>query len=154
MSKMTRFYYMHTVKANFLNIQVITRQKPVSLANVNATYLIVGGIGGIGRAIAEWMIEKGAQHILIISRHATSHPMAGSLKDRGIQTSCKVEIRDCDIVNEASLSHCIRDCLQFMPPIRGLINGAMVLDVRSPKVFCTRVLIILFTDRAHAGLCI
>ncbi|RAL12372.1 uncharacterized protein BO97DRAFT_451580 [Aspergillus homomorphus CBS 101889] len=34
------------------------------------TYFLVGGLGGVGRAIATWMVERGARHFLFMSRSA------------------------------------------------------------------------------------
>lgn len=75
-------------------------------------------------------MEKGARNIVLISRRATLHPAAHEFRAKGEQLGCNVQIRDCDIVHETSLINCISDCLRTMPPIRGLVNGAMVLDVR------------------------
>ncbi|KAE8310676.1 hypothetical protein BDV41DRAFT_590299 [Aspergillus transmontanensis] len=36
----------------------------------DASYLLVGGLGGIGRAIATWMVEKGARYLIFLSRSA------------------------------------------------------------------------------------
>lgn len=33
-------------------------------------YLFVGGLGGLGRQIASWLVEKGAKHITFMSRSA------------------------------------------------------------------------------------
>ncbi|KAJ8124842.1 hypothetical protein O1611_g8798 [Lasiodiplodia mahajangana] len=35
-----------------------------------ASYLLVGGLGGIGRAVARWMIEHGAGELVFLSRNA------------------------------------------------------------------------------------
>lgn len=33
-----------------------------------ATYLIIGGMGGLGKALIEWMMEKGARKLVVLSR--------------------------------------------------------------------------------------
>ena len=33
-------------------------------------YLLVGGLGGLGRAISNWMVERGAKHFIFPSRSA------------------------------------------------------------------------------------
>ncbi|KAF2092354.1 ketoacyl-synt-domain-containing protein [Rhizodiscina lignyota] len=37
-----------------------------------AAYLLVGGLGGIGRSVAIWMAEHGAKHIIFVSRSKTA----------------------------------------------------------------------------------
>ncbi|OBT83082.1 hypothetical protein VE02_08865 [Pseudogymnoascus sp. 03VT05] len=111
-------------------VKVVTRPRPFSLCNPNATYLIVGGVTGICRAITEWMMtEKGAQNLLIISRHATSHKYAAQLKVTAKDTGCNLQIRDCDASDELSLVELLAEASRSMPPVRGVVNGAMVLDV-------------------------
>ncbi|KAH8680684.1 type I polyketide synthase [Xylariales sp. PMI_506] len=110
-------------------VKVVSRPKDISLDNPDATYLVVGGLGGIGRAVAEWMIEKGARNILIVSRHATSHPDVESLSLKGAKSRCSIHFHNCDIADEASLVGLLGEWERAgLPPIQGLVNGAMVLD--------------------------
>ncbi|KAJ4296095.1 hypothetical protein N0V88_004797 [Collariella sp. IMI 366227] len=109
-------------------VKVVTRPPPIDLAKEDATYLIAGGLTGIGLAITKWMIGKGAKNLLLVSRHATTHPAAAGVRDEAKTAGCHVEIRDCDIADEASLVRLLKDCAKTLPPIHGAINGAMVLD--------------------------
>jgi hypothetical protein len=34
------------------------------------SYLLVGGLGGVGRTISTWMVERGARHLVFLSRSA------------------------------------------------------------------------------------
>ncbi|KAF1979893.1 KR-domain-containing protein [Bimuria novae-zelandiae CBS 107.79] len=38
----------------------------------NATYILVGGLGGLGRSLITWMAGRGARHIAVISRSGTN----------------------------------------------------------------------------------
>ncbi|KAH8655375.1 type I polyketide synthase [Xylariales sp. PMI_506] len=109
-------------------VKVVNRPPPVSLDNANSTYLIVGGVTGIGRAAAEWMVQKGAKNLLIVSRNAQSHPDAPSLVQTCKADGCKVEIRNCDVADEASFLSLLQSCKGVLPPIRGVLTTAMVLD--------------------------
>ncbi|TVY85203.1 6-hydroxymellein synthase terB [Lachnellula suecica] len=40
----------------------------------DACYLMVGGLGGLGRSISTWMVEHGARNILFLSRSAREGP--------------------------------------------------------------------------------
>ncbi|RAH67812.1 type I polyketide synthase [Aspergillus aculeatinus CBS 121060] len=42
---------------------------PMSLS-ADKSYLLAGGLGGIGRAVATWLVEKGARHLIFLSRSA------------------------------------------------------------------------------------
>ncbi|KAE8381588.1 hypothetical protein BDV26DRAFT_301221 [Aspergillus bertholletiae] len=41
----------------------------------DVSYLLVGGLGGVGRAIATWMVEKGARYLIFLSRSAGESDM-------------------------------------------------------------------------------
>ncbi|KAK4034298.1 hypothetical protein C8A01DRAFT_49278 [Parachaetomium inaequale] len=109
-------------------VGVVTRPPPIDLARDDATYLIAGGLTGIGLAITRWMVSKGARNLVLVSRNATSHPAATEVCQEAELAGCRVEIRDCDISDEGSLVGLLRDCSTTLPPIRGAINAAMVLD--------------------------
>ncbi|KAK2057592.1 hypothetical protein LY76DRAFT_97387 [Colletotrichum caudatum] len=113
-------------------VKVEPRKHSVSLDNPDATYLIIGGLGGVARAIACWMMEKGARNLLLISRNAESHPEAQKLAGEAGSRGCNLQVRNCDASDEESFLELLRavtgDSPASMPPIRGVINGAMVLD--------------------------
>jgi NAD(P)-dependent dehydrogenase (short-subunit alcohol dehydrogenase family) len=79
--------------------------------------------------MAEWMISRGAKTLLLVSRHATTHPNAHLLQKRGEAAGCNVQLRDCDLSYEDQLLELLAECSRKLPPIRGVVNGAMVLDV-------------------------
>ena len=89
--------------------------------NDDTSYLIVGGMGGIGRSLCEWMVERGAKHLIVMSRSATVDDFLSELP-------CNVRAVGCDIANEAQLTEALVSCVD-MPPIRGVIQAAMVLQV-------------------------
>ncbi|KAB8070012.1 KR domain-containing protein [Aspergillus leporis] len=96
---------------------------PVAL-KPDASYLIVGGLGGIGRRICEWMVDHGARHLLILSRSGRTDPFVTGLQER----ACVVRIYSCDVADESQLHAVLQQCHEDnMPPIRGIIQAAMVL---------------------------
>ena len=110
-------------------VKVVSRSRPLDLENTGSTYLIVGGLGGIGRAITLWMIDNKAKNILILSRREASGPDAEQLLQSARVNGCNLQIRSCNISNEESLVKLLTECAGTMPPIRGVIQGAMHLDV-------------------------
>ncbi|KAI5866390.1 hypothetical protein GGS23DRAFT_556890 [Durotheca rogersii] len=109
-------------------VNVIPRPIPLSFANPDATYLIAGGLGGIGREISLWMAENGAKNIVLVSRNAESHPEAAQLVSAAKKEGCRIHIRNCDVSDEESLLSLLAYCsFMSLPPFKGVINGAMVL---------------------------
>ena len=97
--------------------------------DANVTYLIAGGLGGLGRSISRWMVSRGAKHLLLLSRSGTSRSEARQfvqeLSDEGVQ----IEAPACDITDSASLGSALKIARERMPPIKGCIQGSMVLKV-------------------------
>lgn len=117
-------------------VQVLPQQPRSGLDDSGETHLVVGGMGGVGLAIATKMMEKGCKNLVVTSRHATSSSTAASLRRKAEETGCNLFVRDCDVSDETSLLELISS-LKTLPPIRGVIQGAMVLDVSpclSPSV--------------------
>ncbi|OJZ83200.1 hypothetical protein ASPFODRAFT_168535 [Aspergillus luchuensis CBS 106.47] len=48
----------------------VVHQKEVTRFDSFGSYLLVGGVGGLGRSISTWMVERGARHLIYLSRSA------------------------------------------------------------------------------------
>ena len=86
---------------------------------------MVGSVNGVGRNIAQWMTENGGTHVVFISRNAESSKTIQELKDANVH----VFARNCDISNRDDLERVLAECALTMPPIRGVFQGAMGLQV-------------------------
>ncbi|KAL8893510.1 MAG: hypothetical protein Q9192_005191 [Flavoplaca navasiana] len=93
----------------------------------NATYVISGGLGGLGRSIARWMMSRKAKHLLLLSRSGAKEGAAiallNELNERGVKAIAPV----CDISDEAAVASALAECAETFPPIKGCIQGSMVL---------------------------
>lgn len=94
----------------------------------HATYLIAGGARGIGVGITRWMMEHGAKHLVLVSRTASSAEGAESLRQAASERQCDLQLHDCDIADEQAFLAFLSWCRESLPPIHGIITGAMVLD--------------------------
>ena len=98
----------------------------------DASYLLIGGLGGIGRATASWMLRHGARNFIFASPSGSekqkARELVALLKEQGAQVS----VFKCDISNIEDLDQLLESSRLDMPPIRGVIHGALVSKVRSP----------------------
>ena len=96
----------------------------------DASYLLIGGLGGIGRATASWMLRHGAKHFIFASPRGSAKQKAKEtvalLKEQGAQ----VTVFKCDISRIDDLDQLLEQSRLDMPPIRGVIHGALVSKVR------------------------
>ncbi|KAF2125236.1 polyketide synthase [Dothidotthia symphoricarpi CBS 119687] len=93
----------------------------------DATYIIVGGTGGLGRSLTKWMSMKGARNIVLTSRSAAVNPRIQALTDQLAPSGTNILVCACDVSNEESLEKLVNEDLKDLPPIRGVVHGAMVL---------------------------
>ncbi|KAF3910969.1 hypothetical protein AA313_de0200827 [Arthrobotrys entomopaga] len=108
-------------------VQAIIRVKQKTSFSSNASYLIAGGLGGLGRDIARWMAEKGAKHLILLSRSGAKTEAARALKAELDTMGVTCITPACDISNSESLGKVIESIAGTMPPIRGCIQASMVL---------------------------
>jgi amino acid adenylation domain-containing protein len=92
-----------------------------------ATYLITGGLGGLGIAVAEWMVNRGARHLVLTSR--TGVPRAHDANRLAmLARRANVVCRASDASREADVARLVAEIRHAMPPLRGIVHAAMVLD--------------------------
>ncbi|KUI56159.1 Lovastatin diketide synthase LovF [Cytospora mali] len=108
-------------------VLVLPRREPACQFDHNATYVIAGGLGGLGRSVARWMASRGARNLILLSRRGPVQAAAKELVKELEGTCERVATPACDVTDNASLREVINKCLKTMPPVRGCIQGSMVL---------------------------
>jgi NADPH:quinone reductase-like Zn-dependent oxidoreductase/NAD(P)-dependent dehydrogenase (short-subunit alcohol dehydrogenase family)/acyl carrier protein/SAM-dependent methyltransferase len=93
-----------------------------------ASYLVTGGLSGFGLRTAEWLADKGARHLILISRSGPASDEARetvtALRERGVT----VLAASCDVTRREALADLLALAKERMPPIRGIVHAAMVID--------------------------
>src|SRR5689334_21911103 len=110
-------------KANVAN-QVVPPPLTDYLFPENASYVLAGGLGGLGRSIAKWMASRGARNFIFLSRTGSESETAQALLKELEGEGCQAVAFACDVSNATLLEQAIAEC-SSMPPIRGCIQGAM-----------------------------
>lgn len=97
------------------------------LFQADATYLITGGLGGVGLRTGQWMIEQGARHLVLVGRHEATGEAAMILQTMR-QTGATVSVVLVDVSQKAQLAEALTRIRREMPPLRGIFHSAVVLD--------------------------
>ena len=71
----------------------LPRERTPFVARPDGTYVIAGGVSGLGLATAVWLADRGAGHLLLLSRSGTPTPDARATIDR-------LRARGVDVVTE------------------------------------------------------
>ncbi|RFN48413.1 putative polyketide synthase [Fusarium flagelliforme] len=109
-------------------VKVLPKSEETLQLPADASYLLIGGLGGLGRATSAWLAEHGAKNLIFVSRSGTSKPEAAALVERLEKKGVNVAVLQCDVSDYDKLSAGVNDLLRTMPPLRGLIHGGMVLN--------------------------
>ena len=89
--------------------------------------MLVDGLGGLGRSIAQWMVDRGAKSIILVSRSGAQKPEAIQALDELIAEGARVIVFACDVADRSRLTAVVEECNKTLPPIRGVIQAAMNL---------------------------
>jgi acyl transferase domain-containing protein/NADPH:quinone reductase-like Zn-dependent oxidoreductase/NAD(P)-dependent dehydrogenase (short-subunit alcohol dehydrogenase family)/acyl carrier protein len=96
----------------------------------NTTYVIAGGLGGLGLEMAKYLATNGATHIVLLSRRQLDTANGAHLVETFSALGADIQVLSCDITNP-ELQQCLSDCLHDLPPVSGVIQSAMVLRERT-----------------------
>ncbi|MEO8414897.1 MAG: SDR family NAD(P)-dependent oxidoreductase [Ginsengibacter sp.] len=102
-------------------------ESPAVSLRADSTYLITGGLGGLGLVTAKWMARRGALHLVLLGRSAPS-PMAMQVIEQLRNEGTEVVVAQADVCNQAQLNHVFKNIEQDMPVLRGVVHAAGVLD--------------------------
>ena len=102
-----------------------SRAKPYTL-DLAASYLLTGGLGGLGESVASWMVEKGARNLVSLSRSAGTNEEDKSFFAEMRSMSCSVSA----VVGKAEDMEVVETVVKKASrPIKGIVYLAMVLRV-------------------------
>ncbi|KAF5551122.1 polyketide synthase [Fusarium phyllophilum] len=93
----------------------------------SASYLLVGGLGGLGRALSVWMVERGARNLVFLSRSAGGSTQHDKFKREIESMGCSVQFIRGDVTNAGDVTRAIGD---VSSPLKGIIQMSMVLRDR------------------------
>ncbi len=93
----------------------------------DASYLVTGGLGALGLAVAEWMAEQGARHLVLMGRgkpSASAQEKLGALRAAGTE----VTVAQGDVARADEVAAVLESIAESMPPLRGVVHAAGITD--------------------------
>lgn len=94
----------------------------------DASYLVTGGLGGFGLRTAQWLVEKGARHLILLSRRGATSEEAQSFLAQCKAEGVEVHALACDVTDRDALAAIIARCGSELPPLRGIVHAATVIE--------------------------
>jgi acyl transferase domain-containing protein/NAD(P)-dependent dehydrogenase (short-subunit alcohol dehydrogenase family)/acyl carrier protein len=99
---------------------------PIRFRN-DATYLITGGLGGLGLLTARWLVSRGAGTLVLAGRRAPdllAEQACQALEAMG----ARIVIRQADVAHRQDVERLLAEIDRSLPPLRGVVHAAGVLD--------------------------
>ncbi|KQU73853.1 MULTISPECIES: type I polyketide synthase [unclassified Rhizobacter] len=105
----------------------------------DASCLVTGGLGGVGRHVAGWLAAQGVRHLVVLGRTplppreqwaASPTPAVQAVRELEA-LGASVDVAAVDVADEAALSAFLaRHRAEGRPPIRSVIHAAGITDDR------------------------
>ncbi|HEU5072959.1 MAG TPA: beta-ketoacyl reductase, partial [Polyangiaceae bacterium] len=92
------------------------------------TYVVTGGLGALGLLIARWLVERGARHLVLMTRRALDESQAPAL-DRLRATGAELHVARVDVSQPEAVQHALRELDRAgWPAVCGVVHAAGVLE--------------------------
>ncbi|KAJ2995621.1 hypothetical protein NUW58_g1225 [Xylaria curta] len=106
-------------------LQIVPSAPSLSL-RPDVSYLLIGCLGGLGRSLTTWMMNKGAKNFIFLSRSGANSKEAATLVAFLREAGASVRVVVGDATVRADVDRTVRE-VDPSRPIRGVIHAAMVL---------------------------
>jgi NADP-dependent 3-hydroxy acid dehydrogenase YdfG/acyl carrier protein len=100
-----------------------SRKKSLSLEN-SASYLLVGGLGGLGRSVSIWMAKHGARNLIFLSRNAGNGTHDQEFVRELESMGCTVQLIRGSVTDPEDVSRAVDGS---SAPLKGIIHMSMIL---------------------------
>ncbi|MDP2292937.1 MAG: SDR family NAD(P)-dependent oxidoreductase, partial [Actinomycetota bacterium] len=121
-----RHAFRYMMQARHIGKVVLVHRPAAAHVRDDGAYLVTGGLGGLGVAVATWLAVQGARHITLTGRSAPSAEAAAAI---AALTTSGVDVRvvRADVTDRAGVAQMIAEATQQVP-LRGVFHAAGVLD--------------------------
>jgi acyl transferase domain-containing protein/acyl carrier protein len=117
-------YALRLVRSPAVNVASAAATDVPLICRADRTYLVTGGLTGVGLRVAEHLVDRGARHLVLLGRRAPAAPALqaiASMQDRG----ALVTVVNADVADRAALDRLI-DGVEW--PLGGVVHSAGALD--------------------------
>ncbi|THF70281.1 SDR family NAD(P)-dependent oxidoreductase [Deinococcus sp. Arct2-2] len=130
------FRFMAQARHTGKVVLALTAEAPAKLSHIpepvhlgpDGVYLITGGLGGFGLALAGWLAGRGARRLVLVGRSAGSEAARASIDDLLQHTDgLQITLEQADIADPDAVEALLERTRQ-LGPLRGVFHAAMVID--------------------------
>ncbi|MFH8658522.1 SDR family NAD(P)-dependent oxidoreductase [Streptomyces afghaniensis] len=104
------------------------RPEDVPVVRPDASYLVTGGLGGLGLLVARWLAERGAAAVVLTSRSAPSELTRAALDALTADFGTRVEVVCGDLAEPGVADSLVRAATHTGHALRGVVHAAAVVE--------------------------
>ncbi|NEU32841.1 SDR family NAD(P)-dependent oxidoreductase, partial [bacterium LRH843] len=126
--------------------KIVPKPKPVNAIprtymNPDKSYILVGGLGGFGLELADWMVKRGATKLVLTSRSGIKSGYQALCVRRWQDSKVQVVVSTADVTSLNGAEQLIAEAKK-LGPVGGIFNLAVVLrdafmENQTPADFAT-----------------
>src|SRR5690606_11817355 len=106
--------------------QPASRPQAVAM-RADSSYLITGGLGSLGLQTAQWLVEQGARHVVLLGRRGIQQPTQQTILDGLTAQRATVRLAAVEVADEAGMTQHFAELAAGHAPLRCVIHAAGVL---------------------------
>ena len=118
--------YRFMIQSNHIGKIILDFQNPSAKLHKDASYLITGGLGGLGLETARRMAEEGAGHLILAGRSGVNSEKTRKTIEDIEKSGAEIRVVKADIALKKDVERLFAICEQEAP-LRGIIHAAGVL---------------------------
>ncbi|MEU8878093.1 type I polyketide synthase, partial [Streptomyces javensis] len=88
------------------------------------TVLVTGGTGALGRHVARWLADHGAERLVLLSRRGPDAPGAAEIVAELSGTDTAVTVEACDVADRHALAALVEKLALGGTPVRAVVHSA------------------------------
>ncbi|MFE5393149.1 SDR family NAD(P)-dependent oxidoreductase [Streptomyces sp. NPDC056568] len=104
------------------------RPEDVPVVRADASYLVTGGLGGLGLLVARWLAERGAGAAVLTSRGAPTAATLAALRALTEEFGTRMEVVSGDLAEPGVADSLVRAARATGHPLGGVVHAAAVVE--------------------------
>ena len=109
-------------------VDALPPREESSVFKSKACYLVSGGCGGFGLAMARWLINRGVRHLVLVGRSGAGTDEARAAIEAMRTTGANVHVACADVTDRGQVKSLIDELSTQDVPLKGVFHAAAVLD--------------------------
>ncbi|MEE2732396.1 MAG: SDR family NAD(P)-dependent oxidoreductase [Pseudomonadota bacterium] len=100
--------------------------------DADASYLVTGGLGGLGLYVADALARSGARHLVLMSRRGSLDGLEGERAERIAQLQqqgVSFSVANVDVADAAAVADLVGELAQSSHPLKGIVHAAGISDI-------------------------